>query len=158
VAAGGLTSLPRRVGLPAALLLTGLTLWSLGGYYWDGRYAKADVRAAAAHLEGINTAGAPILVPVVASVFDYYYRGPGEVIPAWGVPVMRNAGDAAAFCDRILAGRPVCWVVLAREWYLDPEGLLPVALSRRGHLRLVMSAPGVRVYAWESKDNGRDPS
>ena len=47
IAAHGLARLPSRPGLLAALLLTGLSLWSLGNYYWNGNYAKADVRAAA---------------------------------------------------------------------------------------------------------------
>jgi 4-amino-4-deoxy-L-arabinose transferase-like glycosyltransferase len=145
----GLASLPRRAGLAATLLLSCLTLWSLGGYYWNGRYFKADVRAAATQLETSNPEGDPILVPVVTSVFKYYYKGSGEVIDTYGLPVLGGSQDAEEFCDRVLAGRTKCWLVLAREWYFDPGGHLPRALSRRGHLRLETTAAGVRVYGWE---------
>jgi len=154
LSACGLAGLPRRLGLIATVLLMCLTLWSLGGYYWDGRYAKADVRAAAMHLEMVNSEGAPILAPVITSVFNYYYRGSGEVLGTYGLPVLKDAADGAAFCDRILAGRERCWLVLGREWYFDPEGYLPMVMSRRGHLRLVFTAPGVMVYDWVPQSTG----
>jgi len=145
----GLAGLPRRAGFAATILLTCLTLWSLGGYYGNARFFKADVRSAAAHLETANSEGDPILAPVITSVFKYYYRGSGEVLDTYGLPPLGDTREAAAFCDRILAGRTRCWLVLAREWYFDPEGHLPMAMSRRGHLRLVATAAGVRVYGWE---------
>jgi len=151
--AAGLADLPRRAGLTATVLLTCLTLWSLGGYYGNARYAKSDIRAVAAQLESANSGGDPILVPVVTSVFKYYYRGSGEVLDTYGLPVLRGSLDTDEFCDRVLAGRTRCWLVLAREWYFDPEGHLPRAMSRRGHLRLVATAAGVRVYGWEKQAN-----
>jgi hypothetical protein len=154
LAAGGFAALPRRWGVGATVLLTGLTLWSLGGYYGNGRYAKADVRAAAAYLEEANSEGAPVVAPVITTVFKYYYQGAGEVIDSFGLPVLRDEEAAASFCDRTLAGRTRCWLVLAREWYFDPEDHLPRALSRRGHLRLVFTGPGVRTYYWDQMSTG----
>ena len=147
----GMAGLPRRMALTATLLLTCLTLWSLGGYYWNERYFKADVRAAAGYLEKANSEGAPVLAPVITSVFRYYYRGTGDVLDTYGLAALENTRETDAFCDRILAGRTRCWLVLAREWYFDPEGHLPRAMSRRGHLRLVTTAAGVRVYDWEKQ-------
>ena len=68
--------------------------------------------------------------------------------------VLRGARDAEEFCDSFLAGRKKCWLVLAREWYFDPGGHLPRAMSRRGHLRLETTAAGVRVYGWEKQITG----
>jgi len=147
----GLAGLPRRAGLAATVLLTCLTLWSLGGYYWNERYFKADVRAAAVHLDAANSGEDPILVPVVTSVFKYYYHGSGEVLGTYGLPVLNDVQEAAEFCDEILADKTRCWLVLAREWYFDPEGYLPMAMSRRGHLRLVSTPAGVQVYGWEKR-------
>lgn len=154
LAAGGYARLPRRWGLAATVLLTCLTLWSLGGYYGNGRYAKADVRAAAAFLAEANSEGAPMIAPVITNVFKYYYQGSGEVIASFGFPVLADEDQAAAFCDRTLADRSRCWLVLGREWYFDPAGHLPRALSRRGHLRLVFTAPGVRTYHWDQMSTG----
>ncbi len=147
----GLAGLPRRAGLVATVLLVCLTMWSLGGYYWNTGYAKADIQLAAAHLERVNSGGDPILVPVVTAVFQYYYRGSGDVLDTYGLPVLEDSREAAEFCDKILAGRTRCWLVLAREWFFDPDGHLNRALSRRGHLRLVANGAGVRVYAWEKQ-------
>ncbi len=154
--AWGLGNLPRRWGLAAFLLLIGLTLWSLGGYYGDGRYAKADVRAAAAHLEGVNADGDVMIVPVVTSVFKFYYQGPGDIVNTSELPVLKSSQEAADFLGAALAGRDHAWVVLAREWYLDPDGHLPVALARSGHLRLAMTGPGVRVMEWTRKESDVD--
>ena len=145
----GLAGLPRRAALAATVLLTCLTLWSLGGYYWNERYFKADVRAAAVYLEKANNEGDPVLAPVITSVFRYYYRGSGEVLGTYGHAALQGTREAGAFCERILAGRKRCWLVLAREWYFDPGDHLLTAMSRRGHLRLVTTAAGVRVYDWE---------
>lgn len=150
--AWGLARLPSRVGLFLTVLLVGLTLWSLGGYFGNARYAKADVRAAATFLEAANGEGDLLLVPVVSSVFNYYYQGPGDVIGSDGVPPLTSASDADSYFDRALVGRQRCWVVLAREWFFDPEGILPVSLARRGHLRLVLTEPGVRVYEWNQQE------
>ena len=46
--ASGLLRLPRRLGLVLTFVLCGATLVSLGGYWADGRYAKEDLRGAAA--------------------------------------------------------------------------------------------------------------
>jgi len=148
LAAWGLAALPRRWGLAATVVLTCLTLWSLGGYYWNGRYAKADVRAASSFVDAHNNVGTPILAPVITSVFKYYYQGPEEVMDTYGLPPLKNAAEADSFLDSTLSERSGCWLVLAREWYFDPGGHLPRALSRRGHLRLMNKAPGVRVYLW----------
>jgi len=158
LAAYGLTRLPGRLALALTVLLIGLTLWSLGGYYRNGRYAKADVRSAAAYLEEMNTAGDPMLVPVVSSVFKYYYRGEGEILETHGLEPLKNAAAADAFCRESLAGKSDAWVVLGRAWYFDPRGQLPLALARAGHLRRALTAPGVEVYHWTAQEtDGRAP-
>ena len=136
------------------MLLTGLTLWSLGGYYWNDRYYKADVGAAASYLEESNSGDDPILVPVVTSVFKYYHQGSADVLGTYGFPALGSAPEAAEFCDLVLADKSRCWLVLGREWFFDPEGYLPMAMSRRGHLRLVSTAAGVQVYGWEKQSTG----
>lgn len=152
--AWGLAGLPRRGGLAAMVLLTGLALWSLGGYYWNGRYAKADVRAAAEFVDENNADGHAILAPVVTSVFKFYHQGPEEVLGSFGLPPLKTAAEADTFFEKTLAGRSGCWLVLAREWYFDPGGHLPRALARAGHLRLMNSGAGVRLYHWSRQGIG----
>lgn len=152
--AWGLAGLPRRGGLATMILLTGLTLWSLGGYFGDGRYAKADVRAAAVFVDENNGEGSAILAPVVTSVFKYYHQGSEDVLDTYGLPPLKNSAEADSFLEKTLADRSDCWLVLAREWYFDPGGHLPRAMARAGHLRLVNTPAGVRLYQWSRQGTG----
>ena len=51
--------MPRWPGFLLAGLLVGLMLWSDGNHFLDGRYAKADLRAAAASVARENPGGDP---------------------------------------------------------------------------------------------------
>jgi 4-amino-4-deoxy-L-arabinose transferase-like glycosyltransferase len=152
LAAWGLARLPRAGSLSATLLIAGLALWSLGGYYGNGKYAKADVRSAADFLTEANAQGDAMLVPVVSSVFGYYYKGDHEILATHGRAPLTSNSEAENFCAEVLAGRSRCWLVLGRQWYFDPGGHLLNVMSRQGHLRLVHTAPGVVVYEWTRKD------
>jgi len=145
----GLGQMPRRVGSVITLWLAGLALWSLGGYYWNPAYAKEDLRAAAAWVSSAEEGASTVLVPVVTSVFDFYYDGPAEVLDTFQEPKLRRVEDGLDLVDRRLAGRDALWLVESRPWYFDPDGVLPLALARRGHLRLARDLPGVRIYYWE---------
>ena len=148
----GLARLPRRLSVGGTLLLIGLTLCSLGNYYGNAKYAKADVRSAAAFLTEANPGNDALLVPVVSSVVKYYYMGEADVVETHGRQVLADQPAAEEFCAEVLTGRTACWLVLGREWYFDPAGHLPRAMSRLGHLRLAHEAPGVRVYGWTRKE------
>ena len=60
LAAVGLARLPRRPGLVCTVVLLGLSLWSLGGHYFDADYAKADIRHAAAFVDQANDLAVPV--------------------------------------------------------------------------------------------------
>ncbi len=149
----GLENLPRRLGLPLTVLLVGLSLTSLGGYYWNGRYAKADVRAVAAYLDARPQVddGSPraILVPAVSNVFQYYYTGADTVLPLHGDTPWRDREQVDAMLDQALAGRDSVRWVQARAWHVDPGNLLAGALAARGQLTLELEVPGARLYSWQ---------
>jgi hypothetical protein len=156
LASVGLTHLPRRAGLFLTLVLTAMTLWSVGNHFGDGRYAKADVRRAVTAVEAANTTDDPILVPVVTAVFDFYHDGSGRTIGTFGRAPLRNAEEADEFVASQLEGAPACWYVAARSWYFDPLGHLPVALARAGHLRRTEGFDGVEIYRWERAPKAGD--
>jgi len=160
LAGAGLARLPRRPGLVAAIILAGLTLWSLGGYYSGDKYVKADLRRAVAEVREAEPASKVVMVPVVTAVFQYYDRGDHVLLDSYGRAPLRNRADANAYIAETLGGHDFCRVVLAREWYFDPSGYLLPALARIGHLRLEKMLPGVTTYTWERKqspDFGRGP-
>ncbi|MCB1183031.1 glycosyltransferase family 39 protein [bacterium] len=153
LAGAGLARLPRRIELGVAGLLVGLTVWSLGGYYGADKYAKADVRAAVAHVAAARPASGTVLVPVVTTVYAYYDRGGHELLDSFGWPPLASPAEADRFVAAVLAGHDFCRVVLARAWHFDPQGLLPAALSRAGLLRTEATFPGVVVMTWERRSN-----
>jgi hypothetical protein len=155
VAARGLATLPRRLGMVWTAALVVLTLTSLGGYYFADRYQKEDIRAAAAYIAASSAPDDAVLVPVVTAVFRYYHAGDGPVLATWGVDRLDNLEEARALVASRLAGRTAVWIVLAREWFLDPRGWLPEALAEAGRLRAAAAFPGVRVLRWERRPSPR---
>lgn len=147
--ASGLLRLPRRIGLGLIVVVCAATLWSLGGYWYDGRYAKEDLRGAAAWVARQEVPARPALVPVVTGVWRFYAGSTAPVIDAFGAGGLDDAGDADAFVAARLAGTDLAWVVLSREWEFDPHDLLTPALGRQGQLRLALQRPGVRVFSWQ---------
>ena len=131
-------------------LLCLVFLVSLGGYYLSPEYAKADVRAAMASLQGRQDAG-PILVPTVGPVVRYYGQGDRVVLGCWDESTVTTAAAADALVARQLAGHDGAWVIWARSWYLDPQHLLPGALTRAGSLERTFDGDGVAVDRWQRR-------
>jgi len=147
----GLARFPRRSGFVATTVLVGLTLWSLAGYYGQDKYAKADLKQAAAFVARSDLRSRVILVPVVTSVYGYYDRGAHQLLDSFGHQPLSDHLIARQFVAEMLGGHDFCRVVLAREWYFDPDGYLLPALAQVGVLRLEVLLPGVSVYTWERK-------
>ncbi len=152
--AAGTMKLPGRWRISGVLLVTGMMLWSLGNAYWNPRYAKEDVRAAARFLADRGTASEPIVVPVVTGVFDFYYDGPSAILDSYHVPALDSMAAAGQFMAAKLPDAAGAWFVCARCWDFDPEGFLPRTLSGSGSLLLAFRAPGVKVYHWQRRGAG----
>ncbi len=148
VAAHGLGSLPRRLGRICGFVMLALLLWSLHGYHGDPRYAKEDVRDAAAWIAGRADASDPIMVPVVTHVYHLYHAGPGRIVPFWQVPLLRDEAAARAVLRERMGDAPKGYLVLARSWEIDPDGRLPAALMAEATIAAEAVFPGVRVLEW----------
>jgi len=137
---------PWNLALAQALLL--VFLISLTQYYFDDRYAKAEVCGAVAHIAARGERDLPILAPNVGAVVKFYDRGAHEVLGCGNEPTLETAADADALLVRQLAGRQAAWVVSSYTWNLDPHDLLPAALARQGALIRTHEGPGVAVDLW----------
>ncbi|MCP4571992.1 MAG: hypothetical protein GY838_06520 [bacterium] len=146
--AAGATGLPRRAGVGATVLLCVLTLVSLGGYYGFDRYAKADIRGARAWIAGRNPGLEAVVVPTVTGVYRYYDRGQTEVVHTFDHGTLHRADQADTLVAAKLAGYGAAWIVLVREWHLDPRGLLVPALERAGEMEAGPALAGVRIFHW----------
>ena len=148
LSAHGLLALPRRWSQVLSLLLLGFFLWGVAGFHFNPRYAKADLRGAAAVVAERNSAGDPIFVPVAAGVFKYYYHGQATVLENWNFAPRSNESGVAAFLDEHLGGITSCWLVLARTWRVDPQDWLPSLLAREGTFLADVELAGVRIVHW----------
>ncbi len=154
----GLTRLPGNWSRAGAILMIVLSFWSLAGHFWNDRYVKADLRSAVQFVEAANQFDEPVLVPVVTGVYSFYQKKNQPLINSYQIPVLASDNAAMKFVQEKLSGRQGVWFVSSRDWFFDPHGYLPVALSRLGHLRLEKEYPGVRIYHWraKNKDEARD--
>ncbi|MFO7607725.1 MAG: glycosyltransferase family 39 protein [Candidatus Krumholzibacteriia bacterium] len=156
--AAGLVRLPRWPGTALTALLCAATLVSLGNSWLSPRYAKEDLRAAAAWIAASERPDWPVLVPEVTTAWRFYGPPGLPVITAFGAGPLGDPADADAFVAARLAGVDGAWIVLAREWAFDPGGLLVPALGRAGAVAPAAGFAGVRVLSWQappSREAGR---
>lgn len=136
-----LRGLAGRLLCGAVIVFCGVSLW---GYYQSPAYWKADVRAAARHVESREEPGDAVLVPVVRDVFNFYYSGAAERFVLFrgqtgsGEEVASRIADGAGSAERL-------WLVDARLWFVDPGRAIPEYLD--AHYERLESAafPGVSV-------------
>jgi len=148
IAAHGMASLPRRLGRLCGFTLLGLFFWSLWGYHGDVRYAKEDLRDAAAWIAGRCEPGDVVLVPVVTNAYRLYHEGPGRIVPFWNVEPFATAEEAADALEARRGEARRGFLVLSRAWEIDPRNLLPQALAAVAEIEAEARFPGVRIFAW----------
>jgi len=148
LAAHGAGRLPRRWGglLTAALLL--LSLWSVGQHHFNQRYAKADLRSVAACVAAHETAGEVVLVPSVAGVFHYYFQGESEVVASFREGTRLPPEQLHALLREKMEGADRGWLVLARNWHVDPQNLLAGFLAEEATVSADTSFVGARLMRW----------
>jgi len=136
---------PRRLCVGAFLVLC---LASLGGFFVEDDYAKADVRGAVTAMVAAGAdAGDPVLVPTIGPVVRRYFPT-ADVRGCWDEAPLADAVMADALVARQLAGMDDAWYIRARGWDLDPQGLLPAALSRAGSLERLYEGANISVDRW----------
>jgi mannosyltransferase len=151
LAAAGIARLERRRGafLGGALIL--LFLISLSGYYHSERYAKEDLRGAAALVTARAAPGEIVFLPVGLPPFLYYYDGAAPVRANWDFIARRTRSELTAFLTEYLAGADSGWVVIARNWKVDPGGLLPEVLAAETQILSDDELTGVRILHWRRR-------
>lgn len=145
-AAIGVASLP-RVGRWIALGLVGATTAaSLGNLYFNGDYAREDVRSAVRYIEEREGASECIMAPNVYHVARHYYKGTATFHEYYqrGVP----ESSIRSQLSPVFAGCNSLWYIRARAWYDDPDGALLERLRREyGEVERV-EFDGVELYGF----------
>lgn len=145
VAAVGLRRLSARPAVVLGLAWLALTVWATGNYHLNDRYARDDVRAAAEWIQAREAVGDVVLVPVVTNIFEFYYRGTGEVKDFWDSPHIPDAATARSLIDERVAGANGAWLVLSRSESLDPGHHLEQAFLANGIAGVHREFPGVHL-------------
>jgi len=145
VIGAGIVSLPRLFARVAGAAVLATLLLSLANYYFDGDYAREDVRGAARFLAQSADAGACILAPGTTEVFEYYYDGPSPVYSIFApIGTPRERFDEQL--GRVLAACGEIWYVRSRPWSYDPHDRALAALDEERTRSEVVEFDGVTVY------------
>lgn len=142
----GIDGLRPRVRSGALVLVVATAVASLGNYYFNGRYAREDIRSAARAIERDAAAEDCILAPAVFEVFEHYFARPNSVRPVFAGRVSRESVERQlapvfAECDNV-------WYVRARPWDSDPNRFVAEALEQRYHREQVIEYNGVKVFRY----------
>lgn len=135
---------PRRL---VGAALAALCVVSLIGLQVMPRYAKADIRGAAARVVLANDDAGRVLAPTVGPVVRRYLPR-AEVLGCWDEALLTDDAAADALVARQLAGADTAWYLRARAWELDPHGLLPSALARAGRVERIFEGANVSLDFW----------
>ena len=132
VIAGGVATLRTAAARVVFALLVATLALSLGNHYYNGRYAKSDVRAAARHIDRSWRAGECVLAPVVREVFEKYSPHDDAVVRFYATTATpRETVDAQL--EKIFAKCGGLWYIRAREWEYDASGYVAERLASAYH-------------------------
>jgi mannosyltransferase len=146
--AAGIVGMKKR---GAQMLLFGAVLIvhgaALANYYFEPRYAREDIRAAARYLESAARPRDVFLIVGTESSLPHYYKGNLPLVdfrtlqPA-GQPLSEKLRKLSADHDRI-------WLVQIRPWQVDRSGRVKAELDSTYVIFDRKHFPGVDVYAYQ---------
>lgn len=147
VLAAGVVSLPRVAGRVVATAVALTLVVSMGNYFFNGEYAREDVRGAARLVEERAVADECVLVPAVTEVFTYYYEGEAPVRSLYapiGTPRKRLDDQL----ESVLAECGDLWYIRARPWVHDPDDHVLSVLNSTRNRSEVINLDGVTIYVF----------
>ncbi len=148
ILSAGVTGLRRRYIQGAiAAALVGCSLYAVGQYYFNPRYAKADVRSAAAYVAKEAHEG-DVITGYRTSAFRFYFTRDLEVIDLGGRHIAPNR---LSELKHRLGGSGRAWFILKRKWESDPNGVAAAWFKERGTAVIEKTFPGVSVTCYSMR-------
>jgi len=146
----GLAGLKRWRGLALALLVLLTLSTSVGNSFFNGRYARDDVRGAVRYVEAHIQTGECVFAPTVTRIVEHYYEGVEEVHAVYNPPGWpREKTDARL--ETIFAWCNSLWYIRARPWADDADGYVRDRLGQRYRKTQLVNFNGVEVIHFEQK-------
>jgi uncharacterized membrane protein len=146
----GLAGVEGNVGRAWMAAVLATLLVSDGGYYFNPKYARDDVRGAVRYIEAHGTPGECIVAPTVIGVVEHYYRGVEEVHSVFNRPgqpravLERQLREIFAWCNSV-------WYIRARPWVDDPNGYVLERMSDHYRELQLVDFDGVQLYRFGPK-------
>jgi len=132
------------VALAPMLMVPAVDALGLARIYSDPDVARPDMRAVVAYVDANDAPGDAILLVGghQAPVFQYYYRGPGDVIPLPPdlLPAVQSPLDARIInrLADVARTHPRAWLVLWQNDIADPTGIVLSELLSKAARRPVL--------------------
>jgi uncharacterized membrane protein len=143
--AAGVVSIRGRAGWIAGGLVAATLLTSTWNYFFDGRYARDDVKGAVSAVEARASEADCVLTHTVTEIVEHYLGGDREVYSVYAPPgtphsrVDKQLQPVFAKCDTV-------WYIRAREWADDSDGYLLDLLQQNYTMSEVIVLDGVTVF------------
>jgi mannosyltransferase len=142
LASGGLALRRYRIGNVLLLIVVIYSGVALNNYYFDARYAKEDVRGAAAYVAANAHPDDHILVITVAHIFDWYFDKPNMMVSTL------SPKPADAYVNEAVSGTNTLWLVESRPWQTDPKNEIKTLLDSHYALIDKSDFSGVTLYRY----------
>jgi hypothetical protein len=121
----------RALMVVAGLLLLVISIYSLGNYYSDVKYARDDMRSAAAFVQLHPMPQQAIIMDAgyFSQTFNYYYN---VQTPWYGLPdgYPPDASATIARLDALGKQYDYLWLVLWQDYYSDPDRVVETFLDK----------------------------
>jgi mannosyltransferase len=145
--AAGIANVKKR---GAQMLMLGAVLTvhaaALANYYFDGRYAREDTRAAAKYLESAAGPRDVFLIVGTESSLPHYYKGK---LPLIDFRNLERTGSLKEKLHKLGASYERIWLVQIRPWQVDRSGSVKAELDGAYIVFDEKHFPGVDVYAYQ---------
>jgi len=144
----------------SALVAAALALLSLGNHYFDPRYAKEDMRSAAAIVRQHGRPGDTILVIDNNKPFRYYYaqRYGGELpVAHLHKRFLRTEDELADHVRDAAAPDGRTWLVLSRWWEVAPRATIYRIVDETLVREESWDLPGVELSVWLHRGRPGEP-
>jgi uncharacterized membrane protein len=146
----GLESTNRYTRWALGLAVLATLAVACGNYFFNGAYARENVKDAVRYIENHIHQGECIVAPTVNAVVEHYYGGVEEVHSVVNRPD-RPPERVDRQLERIFAWCNSVWYVRARPWVDDPDGSVLARVARHYGDAQVIEFEGVEVYHFAPK-------
>jgi uncharacterized membrane protein len=147
--AAAINGLPARARAAALGLVVATLLFSTGNYYFNGRYARDDVKGAVRFIERQGGDGYCVFAPTVSDIVLHYLRNDA---PVYAIRTdWMTMERVEVRLEEMFAGCNSLWYLSARPWLLYTDGYISERITNHYDKAKVVEFNGVTLTKYEKK-------